>query len=72
MKDSNFFEYNKNSIIPEGKFFTSFSTMVTHGTYEKRGSNEENYNILVNSDAYEDMVLFMESNGFCVPAECEE
>lgn len=72
IKDSNFFEYNKASIIPEGKFFTSFSTMVTHGAYTKRGSNEENYNILVNSDAYEDMVAFMEMNGYCVPAECEE
>ncbi len=51
MKDSNFFEYNKELIIPStGRFFTNYATMVTHGTYIKRGSNKDNYNKLVSAE----------------------
>ncbi len=75
MKDSNFFDYNKEKIIPSsGKFFTSFSTMVTHGTYQKRGSNEENYETLIsseNSSHFEDMVQLMASNGYVIPQDRE-
>ena len=70
MKDSNFFEYNKEQIIPStGRFFTSFSTMVTHGTYEDRGSNREYYNILTseeNKEHFDKMIEDMNAQGFYI------
>ena len=66
IKDSNFFEYNKELIIPEGKrFFTSFSTMVTHGTYLRRGSNAENYDKLISDEnELNNMLEYMKSSGY--------
>lgn len=68
LKDSNFFEYNKETLIPESRrFFTSFSTMVTHGEYLERGSNKEYLEILTsesNRDYFDDMIEIMNEKGY--------
>ncbi|MBR1925499.1 MAG: sulfatase-like hydrolase/transferase [Clostridia bacterium] len=68
IKDSNFFEYNQEKIIPdEGRFYSHYATVVTHGEYEQRGSNTEYYQILTsaeNSVYYNKMIEDMHDNGY--------
>ena len=67
VRDSDFFEYNKEEMIPdEGRFFTYYTTLVTHGPYKERGSNQKYYDRLT-SDAeaanVETMLDDMEAEG---------
>ena len=68
IKDSNFVDYNINKFIPnEGRFFTTFATLTTHGTYTPRGSNMEYYNTLMNSQNkvyYNKMISDLENAGY--------
>ena len=68
IKDSDFFEYNKEEMIPDtGRFFTYYTTLVTHGKYALRGSNQCYYDILTssaNEDKLENMLNDMELAGY--------
>lgn len=68
MKDSDFFEYNMEQMIPDsGRFFTYYTTLVTHGKYALRGSNTPYYETLTsdeNAEKLEQMLDNMEAQGF--------
>jgi phosphoglycerol transferase MdoB-like AlkP superfamily enzyme len=68
IKDSNFIDYNMETFIPAtGRFYSHFSTLTTHGTYEARGSNKEYYDILTsphNKSHYNKMINDLHEQGY--------
>ncbi len=68
VKDTSFIGYNLEQVVPsEGRFFTAYATIASHGTYEERGSNKENYKILTSEENkvhYNKMITSLEEKGF--------